>query len=105
MTISTQANVCFSQAFDEPWERSVVEFTAVNITGFRMVDPDRKLVKDFLSRWATLDTNQFEGGGKRYISVSLLETVYIQSFAICKSTILEREVLIKTITNGRETCT
>lgn len=76
MTISTQANVCFSQAFDEPWERSVVEFTAVNITGFRMVDPDRKLVKDFLSRWATLDTNQFEGGGKRYISVSLLETVY-----------------------------
>lgn len=78
MTISTQANVCFSQAFDEPWERSVVEFTAVNITGFRMVDPDRKLVKDFLSRWATLDTNQFEGGGKRYISVSLLEKVYIQ---------------------------
>ncbi|CAL8121822.1 unnamed protein product [Orchesella dallaii] len=57
-------------AFDEPWERSVVEFTAVNVTGFRMVDPDRKLVKDFLSKWATLDTNQFEGGGKRYISAT-----------------------------------
>lgn len=56
-------------AFDEPWENSVVEFSAVNVTGFRIVDPGKKVVRDFLAKWAALDTRQFEGAGKRSISV------------------------------------
>jgi len=57
------------QAFDEPWETSVVEFSAVNVTGFRIVDPNRKYVKDFLSKWSSLDSRQFDGAGRRAISV------------------------------------
>ncbi|XP_035709778.1 glutamate receptor 1 isoform X2 [Folsomia candida] len=57
-------------AFDEPWENSVVEFSAVNITGFRMVDTGRKYVKDFLSKWAVLDSRQFDGAGRRTISAN-----------------------------------
>ncbi|CAL8121828.1 unnamed protein product [Orchesella dallaii] len=55
-------------AFDEPWDETKEEFYAVNVTGFRMIDPIRKTVKDFLHKWATLDKNQFEGAGKRSIS-------------------------------------
>ncbi|ODM98791.1 Glutamate receptor 1, partial [Orchesella cincta] len=55
-------------AFDEPWDETKEEFYAVNVTGFRMIDPNRKIVKDFLHKWATLDKNQFEGAGKRSIS-------------------------------------
>jgi len=56
-------------AFDEPWDDTKEEFYAVNVTGFRMIDPSRSLVKNFLHKWEKLDKNQFEGAGKRSISV------------------------------------
>ncbi len=62
-------NKYFLKAFDETWEETREEFGAVNITGFRMIDPNKKLVKDFLHKWSSLDKRQFEGAGKRSISV------------------------------------
>lgn len=59
------------QAFDDTWESNVLEFNAVNITGFRMVDTSRKYVQDFLQKWSVLDAVQFPGAGKESISVSV----------------------------------
>ena len=55
---------------DEPWEASVSEYGALNVTGFRIVDPGRKVVRDFLSKWSGLDQVNFPEAGKPSISVS-----------------------------------
>ncbi|CAG7829022.1 unnamed protein product [Allacma fusca] len=57
-------------AFDEPWDSGVVEYGAVNITGFRLVDPSRPLVKEFLKKWSSLDSSAFPGAGKNAISAN-----------------------------------
>ena len=57
---------------DEPWESSIVEYGAVNVTGFRIVNPTRRYVRDFLKKWTLLDPDSFPGAGRNYISVSFL---------------------------------
>ncbi|XP_030021689.2 glutamate receptor 1 [Manduca sexta] len=36
---------------DDRWEKEVTEFGAINITGFRVLDFSRKLVRDFIVNW------------------------------------------------------
>ena len=60
------------EAMDEPWESSIVEYGAVNVTGFRIVNPTRRYVRDFLKKWTLLDPDSFPGAGRNYISVSCL---------------------------------
>ncbi|XP_028156300.1 glutamate receptor 1-like [Ostrinia furnacalis] len=36
---------------DDRWEKEVTEFGAVNITGFRLLDTSRKVVRDFIDVW------------------------------------------------------
>ena len=36
---------------DDRWEAEVVEYGAINITGFRIVDASRKNVREFLEGW------------------------------------------------------
>ncbi|XP_028032174.1 glutamate receptor 1-like [Bombyx mandarina] len=36
---------------DDRWEREVTEFGAINITGFRVLDFSRKVVRDFIDVW------------------------------------------------------
>jgi len=55
---------------DEPWESSIKEYGVVNVTGFRIVDPNRRYVRDFLKKWATLKSTDFPGAGRNSISVS-----------------------------------
>lgn len=50
---------------DDRWEASIMEFGAINITGFRIVDTERRYVKEFLEGWKRLDA-----GYKDTISVS-----------------------------------
>ncbi|XP_019882341.1 glutamate receptor 1 isoform X1 [Camponotus floridanus] len=40
---------------DDRWESEVIEFGAINITGFRIVDVTRPHVKDFLAGWHRQD--------------------------------------------------
>lgn len=42
---------------DDPWEHEVVEYGAVNITGFRLVDRSRKAVRDFTDRLIRMNPN------------------------------------------------
>ncbi|XP_039287193.1 glutamate receptor 1-like isoform X1 [Nilaparvata lugens] len=53
---------------DDRWEAEVVEYGAVNITGFRIVDSTRRNVKDFLEGWRRLDPTISHGAGKESIS-------------------------------------
>lgn len=39
------------QVMDDRWEKEVTEFGAINITGFRVVDFSRKVVRDFIGVW------------------------------------------------------
>lgn len=39
----------FQQVMDERWESEVVEYGAINITGFRIVDVSKANVKEFLA--------------------------------------------------------
>jgi hypothetical protein len=40
---------------DDRWESEVIEYGAVNITGFRIVDTSRKYVREFLEGWRKLE--------------------------------------------------
>jgi hypothetical protein len=63
---------------EEPWESDIVEYGTVNVTGFRMVDPGRRQVRDFLAKWSALDTTNFPAAGKNSISVSKRGHIYIE---------------------------
>nr|CAI5844229.1 unnamed protein product [Callosobruchus analis] len=53
---------------DDKWESEVVEYGAINITGFRIVDSSKSHVKEFLEGWKRLDPSTSPGGGKDSIS-------------------------------------
>lgn len=59
---------------DDRWETEVIEYGAINITGFRIVDTSRRYVKDFLDGWKRLDPTTSLGAGKESISVSVYVT-------------------------------
>lgn len=59
------------QVMDDRWEAGIMEFGAINITGFRIVDTERRYVKDFIEGWRRLDTLSSLGAGKEAISVRL----------------------------------
>lgn len=40
---------------DTDWETNVIEFSAVNITGFRIIDENRSFTKQFLDSWKKHD--------------------------------------------------
>lgn len=58
------------QIMDDRWEAEVIEFGAINITGFRIVDTNRRNVKEFLEVWKRLDPASTQGAGRESISVS-----------------------------------
>lgn len=53
---------------DDRWETEVIEYGAINITGFRIVDSNRRFVKETLEAWRKVDPSAL-GGGKESISV------------------------------------
>lgn len=55
---------------DDRWESEIIEYGAINITGFRIVDSSRRYVRDFLEGWRRLDPATTQGAGKESISVS-----------------------------------
>lgn len=57
---------------DDHWENEVMEFGAVNITGFRIVDLSRKTVRDFIDGVRRMDP-RFKGS----ISVSATIIYYL----------------------------
>jgi hypothetical protein len=57
---------------DDRWETEVIEYGAINITGFRIVDSSRRFVKDFLEGWRKLDPMTYQGAGRDSISVGFL---------------------------------
>ena len=54
------------QVMDEEWDKNIPEYGAINITGFRLVDPQRPRVKAILRRW------QGQVGRKKLFSVSTI---------------------------------
>lgn len=67
--------VCFLrlllQVMDDRWESEIIEFGAINITGFRIVDTNRRLVREFYDNWKRLDPQMSVGAGRESISVRL----------------------------------
>ncbi|XP_017485933.1 PREDICTED: glutamate receptor-like, partial [Rhagoletis zephyria] len=53
---------------DDRWESEIIEFGAINITGFRIVDTNRRFVHDFLDNWKRLDPATSMGAGRESIS-------------------------------------
>lgn len=64
---------------DDRWESEISEYGAINITGFRIVDTNRRYVKDFLDGWKRLDPVTSVGAGKESISVSVICVLLIES--------------------------
>lgn len=58
---------------DERWESEIIEYGAINITGFRILDTSKRYVKEFLEGWRKLDATTSPGAGKEQISVSTLQ--------------------------------
>lgn len=59
-----------SQIMDDSWESEVIEYGAINITGFRIVDTSRRYVKDFLDARRRMDPQVAQSPGRDSISVS-----------------------------------
>lgn len=57
------------QVMDDRWESEIIEFGAINITGFRIVDTNRRFVRDFFDSWKRLDPATSIGAGRESISV------------------------------------
>lgn len=55
---------------DDRWETEVIEYGAINITGFRIIESSKRYVKDFLDGWSKLDSTTNLGAGRESISVS-----------------------------------
>ncbi|KAG5677407.1 hypothetical protein PVAND_007167 [Polypedilum vanderplanki] len=53
---------------DERWESEIIEYGAINITGFRILDIHKRYVKEFLDGWRKLDATTSPGAGKEQIS-------------------------------------
>lgn len=53
---------------DDRWETEVIEYGAINITGFRIVDVNRRYVKDILEGWRKFDPSVSQGHGKESLS-------------------------------------
>lgn len=49
---------------DDRWESEVIEYGAINITGFRIVDTDRRFVKDFLELRKRMDPSGSAGASE-----------------------------------------
>lgn len=65
---------------DDRWESEVIEYGAINITGFRIVDTSKKYVKDFLDGWKRLDPSSSPGAGRNSISAQaalMYDAVYV----------------------------
>ncbi|CAH1170158.1 unnamed protein product [Phaedon cochleariae] len=72
---------------DERWESEVVEYGAMNITGFRIVDSSKQNVRDFLEGWKRLDATQQPGAGKDSISAQaalMYDAVFVLAEAFNK---------------------
>lgn len=70
---------------DERWESEIIEYGAINITGFRILDTHKRYVKEFLDGWRKLDATTSPGAGKEQISVGLgfsinREKIYFRFF-------------------------
>lgn len=63
---------------DDRWESEIIEFGAINITGFRLVDTNRRLVREFYDSWKRLDPTTSIGAGRESISVLIILINIIQ---------------------------
>lgn len=70
---------------DDRWESEITEYGAINITGFRIVDTERRYVREFLDGWKRLDSATSIGAGKESITVCFktLDFVAIVSLSLC----------------------
>ncbi|XP_067134213.1 glutamate receptor 1-like isoform X2 [Centruroides vittatus] len=57
-----------SLIMDEYWNSQVLEFGAINVTGFRILQPNSVEFRNYLSAWKQLDSKRWPGAGTRYIS-------------------------------------
>lgn len=73
--IPTPAIFRCNQIMDDRWESEVIEYGAINITGFRIVDATRPHVKDFLAAWHRLDPATSQGAGRESISVRICSRI------------------------------
>lgn len=65
---------------DDAWESEVTEYGAINITGFRIVDTDRRYVREFLDGWKRLDPITSIGAGKESITVCFQRVKHIFAY-------------------------
>lgn len=59
----------------------MIEYGAINITGFRIVDATRPHVKDFLANWHRQDPATSQGAGRESISVRICSRISSASLA------------------------
>lgn len=64
---------------DDHWEDDIREFGAINITGFRIVDHNRRYVRDFMEGWSKVSPlKQGRENTTKTISVRLIvDLIYV----------------------------
>eukprot|EP00094_Tigriopus_californicus_P004677 TCALIF_04499-PA protein Name:"Similar to GluRIA Glutamate receptor 1 (Drosophila melanogaster)" AED:0.23 eAED:0.23 QI:77/0.88/0.9/1/1/0.9/10/441/909 len=68
---------------DDHWDSGVAEYGAINVTGFRLINPKADFAKQFLETWKSLDPAKYpttDGisaiGALSYDAVSVLESAF-----------------------------
>lgn len=71
---------------DDRWEPEITEYGAINITGFRIVDTERRYVREFLDGWKRLDPTTSIGAGK--------ESITVRTFSLRYSTLPSIDIML-----------
>ena len=59
------------QVMDEYLNNRILELGVLNVTGFRVVQPHREEVKEFIKLWQKLDPIKWPWAGTDYLRVSI----------------------------------
>jgi hypothetical protein len=59
---------------DDAWVPDVAEYFAVNITGLRIVSPEKRKVKKILNEWKKLDKKKYK--------VVIAQKLYFMNFLV-----------------------
>ncbi|KAG8226479.1 hypothetical protein J437_LFUL007361 [Ladona fulva] len=70
---------------DDRWEAEVIEYGAINITGFRIVDTSKRYVREFLDSWRKWEPNAIPGAPAKDTISAQAALVYDAVFVLVEA--------------------
>ncbi|CAM1319691.1 GRIA2 (predicted) [Pycnogonum litorale] len=89
---------------DEPWDPDVSEYTAINITGYKVMNPNSEYFKEFIGGWQSLDSVLWPGAGTNYVTAKaafMFDGVRVILDALIRILLEKRNVFRENVRRGK----